>query len=74
MSKLLVWLIAYGVCPLLGGLIIWWKQGKFLTDTQPFALLLFGPLSLFFALMPRSMFTSREQYYGTAKENDHAEG
>lgn len=55
------WLIAYGLCPLVGGLIIWWKQGKYLTDQQPFAFLLLGPLMPFIALLPKSFFTSRKQ-------------
>ena len=61
------WLIAYGVCPLVGGFIIWQKQGKFITEEQPLAFLLFGPLMLLIALLPKSFFTSREQQRGKSE-------
>lgn len=59
--KWIVWLTAYGACPLIGGLIIWWKQGKYLTEDQPFAFILLGPLMPLVALLPKRFFTSRKQ-------------
>jgi len=58
------WLIAYAICPFVGGLIIWWKQGRYLTKDQPFAFLLFGPLTPLIALLPRSFFTNRKEQEG----------
>jgi hypothetical protein len=57
----MTWIIAYGLCPLIGGWIIWRKQGKYLTDEQPFAFFLGGPLTLLLSALPKSWFTSREK-------------
>ena len=54
------WLICYGACSLLAVLIIWLKQGKYLTGEQPFACFLLGPIALVIAIFAfRSSLTSR---------------
>lgn len=58
------WIIAYVVCPIIGGTIIWWKQGKYLTEQQPFCFILFGPFTPLIALLPKSFFTSRMRAEG----------
>jgi hypothetical protein len=58
------WVIGYVACPFVGGLIIWWKQGWYLTEQQPMAFVLFGPIMPLIALLPRSFFTSRAQAEG----------
>ena len=63
MDEWVKWVIAYGVCPLVGGFIIWLKQGKYLTEEQPMAFVLFGPLMPLIALLPKSFFTSREEQH-----------
>ncbi len=55
------WIICYGVCPLVGGWIIWWKQGKFLTREQPLAFFVFGPLTLFFAMLPTKFWSRQDK-------------
>jgi hypothetical protein len=62
--KWLVWLTAYGACPAFAMLVIWLKQGRYLTEDQPFACFLLGPLAPFIAMLPRSCFTSRAQSEG----------
>jgi len=63
-TEALVWVFAYGLCPLLGGFIIWMKQGRYLTEDQPIAFLMFGPLMPLISLLPKRFFTSREQQEG----------
>jgi hypothetical protein len=50
------WFIAYVVCPLIGGAVIYWKQGRYLTEEQPLAFILFGPFMLLICLLPKSFF------------------
>ena len=61
MREMMKWLIAYGLCPIVGGFVIWWKQGKYLTELQPVCFLIFGPITPLIALLPRSFFTSHEK-------------
>lgn len=58
------WIVAYFVCPLVGGFIIWRKQGKYLTDQQPLAFLLLGPLMPLIALLPRRFFANQKGQEG----------
>jgi hypothetical protein len=57
------WVIAYGLCPALACLILWFRQGKFIAyDVQITGAIMLGPLSPFIALFtPRSLLTSREE-------------
>ena len=72
MREWMVWVIGYGVCPLLGGFIIWIKQGRYLTEEQPPAFLLMGPLMPLIALLPKRFFTSREEQTRPARRDDDA--
>lgn len=51
-----VWLIAYGFCPALGLIIVYWRQGSYITEKQPLACLLLGPFTPLIACMPRGFF------------------
>ena len=61
------WIIGYVICPLVGGVIIWHKQGRFLTEDQPFAFLLLGPVMPLVALLPKRYFTNRKEQQGSSK-------
>lgn len=63
------WIIGYFLCPIIGGTIIWWKQGKYLTEDQPFAFLLMGPLMPLIALLPKNFFTNREEQEGASRHD-----
>jgi len=57
--------IAYAVCPALSCLILWLRQGRFLTDSQIPACIIFGPISLLIAVFaPSDLLTSREKSEG----------
>jgi hypothetical protein len=63
----LIWL----GCGLLSIVILYVKQGRCLTEHQPVACLLYGPLSLCLAVfLPPSMLTSREKAH-PAERNSH---
>ena len=57
----MIWIIGYILFPLAGGYVIWRKQGKYLTEDQPFAFVILGPIMPFICLLPKSFFTSREK-------------
>jgi len=53
------------VCAVVGGLAVYFKQGRYLTDQQPVAFLICGPIALLMAVfLPKSWFTSRKQAEG----------
>jgi hypothetical protein len=55
---------------LLGGVLIYFKQKRFLADVQPIGFLFCGPLTLLLAIiLPASMFTSREKSEGRRGSN-----
>jgi hypothetical protein len=48
-----------------GGLLIYFKQGRFLTDQQPIAFMICGPITLLIGLFsPKSWLTSKAKSEG----------
>jgi hypothetical protein len=64
MSDLTI-LIIWFVSAVVGGFIIWLRQGRYLADVQPMAFLMCGPITLAIALLaPTSALTSKEKSEG----------
>lgn len=58
-------LVVWFLSALVGGFIIWLKQGRYLADVQPMGFLMCGPLTLVIAiLVPPSWLTSRDKAEG----------
>ncbi len=70
MSNLILLLVWVGTA-FVGGLLIYFKQGRFLTDQQPIAFMVCGPLTLLIGLFsPRSWLTSRAESEGVKEAKD----
>ena len=61
MTVTIVWV----VCAIVGGVIVRWKQKGYLTEEQPLAFLMCGPITLLLSIVvPAKYFTSREKAEG----------
>lgn len=53
----------------IGGVVIYLKQGRYLTEEQPVAFFICGPITLVMAVLcPSRWFTSREKAEGKSDE------
>lgn len=60
----MIWVIAYVVCPILAGTILYFRQGRFLDEVQIPAILVAGPFGLLLALVaPTWLLTSYEKVH-----------